>query len=121
MEFALQHADTRASSERLEALLHDDFVEVGRSGQRYGKVDIVNELLDEQSADEIWTQDYAVAELADGAALLTYRSARVNQSGELYRHAERSSIWLRAPQGWQLRFHQGTATEAFDRVSGKPR
>jgi hypothetical protein len=66
-------------------------------------------------AGPVWAQDFSVAEIADGIALLTYRSAYVEETGELRRHALRTSLWQRTQRGWQMRFHQGTPTEPFDK------
>ena len=51
--------------------------------------------------------------MAEGVALLTYKSAHVGRDGALERHALRSSLWQQTPQGWQMLFHQGTPIQAF--------
>lgn len=114
-ELALQRPDVRCDWAQLDALLHDDFVEFGRSGRRYEKADILDELPRDPAPAAMWSQDFEVAELAVGVTLLTYRSASVDENGELCRFSLRSSVWQRTELGWQLRFHQGTATEPFAR------
>lgn len=113
LELSLQRLEVRRDRARLDALLHESFVEFGRSGRRYEKADTLEELPRNSSPMVMWSQDFELAELADGVALLTYRSASVDENGDLYRHSLRSSIWQRTERGWQMRFHQGTATEAF--------
>jgi hypothetical protein len=114
LEVALHQPGVRRDRSRLGELLHESFLEFGRSGRVYRKADILASLPREQAA-AIWSQDFAVAELADGLALLTYRSAAIDAKGNLSRHSLRSSLWQRTARGWQMRFHQGTPTEAFAR------
>ncbi|HET6369798.1 MAG TPA: DUF4440 domain-containing protein, partial [Nitrospiria bacterium] len=64
---------------------------------------------------EVWSQDFQVEPLSQEAALLTYRSAHVNNEGELERHTNRASLWQLTEHGWQMFFHQGTPTEAFQK------
>ena len=113
LELTLQRLEVRADRARLDEWLHDGFVEFGRSGRRYDKADILEELPQNSTPMEMWSQDFEVAELADGVALLTYRSAFVDEDGNLYRFSRRSSVWERTERDWQMRFHQGTATEPF--------
>jgi hypothetical protein len=60
------------------------------------------------------SQDFEHEQLAAGLALLTYRSAHVKAGGAIERHTLRASLWELTEIGWQLRFHQGTPTEAFE-------
>jgi hypothetical protein len=113
LEVALHRPAARADIPRLDELLHPSFIEFGRSGRSYTKADMLRELPLAQPSDGIWSQDFAVNEITEDVALLTYRSAHVDGNGELSRHTLRSSLWQRAESGWQLRFHQGTPTDAF--------
>ena len=109
LEVELHHPGVRCSRERLEQLLHPEFHEVGRSGRAYNRETIVNFLASQESQPVIRSEEFSVALLAPGVALLTYRSAHVEQDARLVNHTLRSSVWLKASQGWQLRYHQGTA------------
>lgn len=111
LEESLQRCDVRRNRVKLDALLHPDFVEFGRSGQSYTKREIVDLLTGEQTEPLGWVGDYALQVVADDVALLTYRTARKTPSGEYARHTLRASLWKRVPSGWQLLFHQGTPTE----------
>jgi len=113
LELTIQRPDVRRDQAQLDKLLHDEFLEFGRSGTSYDKADILEQLPAEAAPDAMWSQDFEVAELADGVALITYRSASIDENGDLFRHSLRSSLWLRTEHGWQIRFHQGTATEPF--------
>jgi len=114
LEIELHQFSTRSNPERLDELLHGSFIEFGRSGKRYDKAGIL-ELLSTESNDSPapWSQDYALSELTEDLAQITYRSAHINDAGELSRHTLRSSLWQKTDGKWQVRFHQGTPTEAF--------
>ena len=117
LEVALHQPSIRSDPDRLDTLLHDSFTEFGRSGRSYNKTDVMRQLLSEQPTRTIWSQDFSVAEIAAGVALLTYKSAHLDGNGKVYRHTLRSSIWQRTADGWQMRFHQGTATDAFTKAA----
>ena len=51
----------------------------------------------------VMIRDFSVRELAEGVALVTYRT--VGMEGK---EARRSSIWVRQLSRWQVIFHQGT-------------
>lgn len=111
-ETRLHHPGIRLSPEQLEALLHPDFHEVGRSGTPYDRATIVNYLGSVTTPPAVVSDAFAVAELAPGVALLTYRSASRDADGGLSNHTLRSSLWMEGPAGWQLRYHQGTPAAA---------
>lgn len=113
LEIALHQPDVRSDFVRLDELLHDSFAEFGRSGRSYRKADILRELPLEEPSGTVWSQDFSAAEIADGVALLTYKAAHLDENGEISRHTLRSSLWQRTARGWQMRFHQGTPTDAF--------
>lgn len=112
LELALHRPDVRRDPARLDELLHESFAEFGRSGRSYGRADILELLRHETPVETVWSQDFTLAEIADGVALLTYKSARVDANGG-YRYTLRSSLWQRTARGWQVRFHQGTPTDPF--------
>ena len=109
LEVELHHPGVRCSRERLERLLHPDFHEVGRSGSAYTRETIITYLTAQDSQPVVASEAFALAELDTGIALLTYRSAQVGPRGGLVRHTLRSSVWVNTSEGWQLRYHQGTA------------
>ena len=115
LERELQSPETRRDANRLNQLLHPDFREFGRSGTVYARTQLIALLANEPHAPEIHAQDFRVQSIAEGVALLTYKSAHVLPDGSLERHSLRSSLWLLAASGWQLGFHQGTPTEPFKR------
>ena len=110
LEVELHQEATRRGRVRMEALLHPEFVEFGRSGRRYTREDVLAEFTGEVVHPVIHAENFELAELAEGVVLLTYLSAHVDAEGGLYRHSLRSSIWIWTEAGWRMRFHQGTAT-----------
>ena len=116
LETALHRAEVRADRARMDALLHPDFVEFGRSGTVWTREATLDEFGGAQAAapaPTIHAQDFELRHLAEGLALLTYRSAHVEADGRRDRWSLRSSLWQRDDGGaWRLRFHQGTPTEA---------
>ena len=114
LEVELHHPGVRLSRERLEFLLHPEFHEVGRSGRTYDRETIISHLAAQRAHPVVASDSFRVSELGPGVALLTYRSAHVEAENRLVNHTLRSSVWLKAAAGWQLRYHQGTpASEAW--------
>ncbi len=114
LEVELHQPVARGDAARLDSLLHDDFHEFGRSGSSYAKADIVASLLAAAQHVRMVADNFLVRRLAADVALLTYRSAHALPDGTLHRPTLRSSIWQRSGDGWQMSFHQGTPTEAYD-------
>jgi hypothetical protein len=109
LEERLLDPRVRASRAALEALLADDFVEVGSSGRIFDRAAVVGSLAGE-SGVAFALSDLRVRRVAEGVALATYRtSARIAPGGEV-RHSLRSSLWVRRAERWQMVFHQGTPT-----------
>lgn len=108
LEVELHQLETRRNPDRLEALLHPDFEEFGRSGRRYSRSDVLLEFADVATFPKIVATDFALRPVALDVALLTYVSAHSGETGDLHRPTLRSSLWVREAAGWQLIFHQGT-------------
>ena len=113
LECELLEPRIRRDGARLEELLHPRFSEFGRSGKAYTRTEIIALLLNEHEPARIHAEDFRVQVLADGAALLTYKSAHVTAAGVFERHTLRSSVWKRGEFGWQVLFHRGTASAGF--------
>jgi hypothetical protein len=121
LEVETHQPQLRADRRRLARLLHPGFFEAGRSGTFYSRDSVLAEFTGHPPTCRVWSQDFRVEPLAEGLALLTYRSAHIADDGSLARHTLRASLWQSTEQGWQLRFHQGTPAPAFDmRPDGGP-
>ncbi|MCA9916526.1 MAG: nuclear transport factor 2 family protein [Anaerolineales bacterium] len=110
LEELLHTPAIRHDPAQLDALLHPDFAEFGRSGTQYNRAQIIAALQQETPLPQIHAANYAVALLAEGVALLTYTSAHVDENGRSHRETLRSSVWVWNGRTWQIRFHQGTPT-----------
>lgn len=114
LELRLHRSAVRADARQLDLLLHEDFLEFGRSGGVHARADTVDALGSEGLSPCLVSEGFALARLGPDSALLTYRSASRSEDGTVGRHTLRSSVWLRTARGWQMRFHQGTPTQPFD-------
>lgn len=121
LESELHHPGAGCSRERLEALLHPGFHEVGRSGRRYSREVVIAHLASQPGQPDVVAADHAVHLLAEGCALLTYRSSHRAPDGTGTLASLRSSVWLRTAAGWQLFYHQGTPGPAGGEDDGARR
>ncbi len=102
LEKSLLEAETRSDLDKLQNLLHDEFIEFSSSGKVYNKQDILESLPQEQSR-LLEIESINTKKLSDSCVLLTYK---LFSDGKL--HSTRSSIWINNLCQWQLIFHQGT-------------
>jgi hypothetical protein len=94
---------TRAGYENMTTV---DFWEVGASGRRYSREEVLAELdrRRENPPVDLWeTTGFHCRELAKDVFLLTYTLLQDNQ-----RKTRRATIWQRTQEGWKIVFHQGT-------------
>ncbi|POH72977.1 ribonuclease HI family protein [Arthrobacter glacialis] len=101
LERELLDPAVRADPLRAGELLHPDFEEIGASGRRWSRQEILEMFNDEESAT-VELQVLSLSQVDTSTALLSYRS--VSPAGS----ALRSSLWQREDGQWRLRFHQGT-------------
>lgn len=113
LEVELHHSGVRCDVARLDHLLHEDFHEIGRSGNRYDRATVMRFLSTLEEVPPAMSDDFVLQELAPGVVLLNYRSADVQPDGALSRHTLRSSIWVMEEGRWQIRYHQGTPAAVF--------
>lgn len=113
LEAEIHQLACRKDCNRFDILLHDDFYEIGYSGKTYSKLEVLQKLPEKMQATSVWSQDFSLQSVTENVALLHYKSAHLDGTGDLHRHAQRSSLWLYENGCWQLRFHQGTPVSAF--------
>ena len=116
LESLIFKPEFRRDRAKLDAWAHPDFFEFAYSGRSYNRSEILELLPLDKSESKVWARDWSVLPLGESFALLTYKSAYETADGTLDRHSLRSSVWARTEQGWQLLFHQGTPTEAFEKA-----
>lgn len=101
----------RADAEKLDALLADDFIEIGTSGRIYTKRDTLEQLPAEPGSWTYELTDFVIRTIAEGVTLATYKITTFNNAVK-HRKTLRSSIWRLEPDGHlRLCFHQGTTAE----------
>ena len=112
LEVELHRLETRRNRERLEQLLHPDFVEFARSGRSSSRNEVLEEFAAEGAALEtVRVEQFECAEVGPGAVLVTYLSAHETEAGDVHRRTLRSSLWIETEVGWRMRFHQGTPAD----------
>ena len=106
LEVALWRSETRFDAEYQEQIFAPDSFEFGRSGRRYKRSEMI--LVDPKPINARLPLDLFHAHmLAPDVALVTYVSEVTN--GPIIEISNRSSLWVRTGETWQLQFHQGTA------------
>ncbi|HEX7351731.1 ribonuclease HI family protein [Brachybacterium sp.] len=98
-EQALLGDRLRADPPSAAELLHPAFTEIGASGRRYDREEILAHLAPLGDLD---AAEFVADEVAPGVVLLRY--VTTGPAGA----AERSSLWVRENGRWLLRHHQGT-------------
>ncbi len=111
LELALARRDGAAVDGELADLIDADAREFGSSGRRWDRAGIVGLLDVGQDGADVVITDGSAEELGAGVVLVTY-TISVTAPGGPVRRSLRSSIWVRRPGGWRLRFHQGTVMPA---------
>jgi hypothetical protein len=109
LEEELWREETRFDPRHMHEVLAPDFLEFGRSGRIYQREDTL--AIPRGPIDAVLPLPAFRARLLHpDVAQVTYNSAVTY--GGVVQHARRSSIWSRTPNGWALRFHQGTPYDA---------
>ena len=99
LEQELLQPEVRMSEDRLNELIADDFVEIGTSGKRFNKHEIINALVDQENFNTI--------EISADTILSTYEVQIEILNTSLTIDSFRTSIWKNKDGRWQIVFHQG--------------
>lgn len=102
LERSLLTAPVRRSRSALETLLHPDFIEVGATGRRWSRDELLDALVLEEGADPVEAEQFEVREVTPDVVLLTFLS------DPRRRAARRSSIWRCDDGQRRMLYHQGT-------------
>ncbi len=97
-------SETRFDSAYMNAVLHPEFTEVGRSGRVFSRDEVLGMPAVPISVD-IPRATFSASEVVDGVALVNYETVPVDS---MHGAAFRSSVWVRVDSRWLLRYHQGT-------------
>ena len=108
LESHLLHADLTTDPELPEALLCEEFEEIGSSGWITGREQVIA-WLKTKNRDERWEfTEFSVRILSPDLVLATYRATKAGQVDSVSKGSRRSSIWKRADNKWCMLFHQAT-------------
>ena len=101
-ELELLESSTRGKAARMKEMLHPEFVEIGRSGRRWTRSEVIEALAGEPRRAAPEVDEWAFIDLAEHLVLVTYRL----HTGT--RQSRHSSVWDTSAAAARLRFHQGT-------------
>ena len=107
LEEQLFAQEVRANATALLALLADDFVEFGASGEVWTRAEVIAGLQNEAHVPRFLT-DFVARRLASNVVLVTYRCYVQLPMPADTRVSLRSSTWRLNNGRWQMLFHQGT-------------
>ena len=105
LEQSLLDPSVRQSTEQLNTLIADGFLEFGSSGKIYNKQDCIKQ---DDIPRKFVVSDFKIKELSKDVMLATYKTTEDGIA------SLRSSIWKRYGAEWQIIFHQGTKCEVSD-------
>jgi len=114
LENELLKLEIRKSSQKINELIAEDFIEFTSSGgiYHYKKGDVFLEQNDNREL--IWEiLDFQVKQLAEGCILAMYKIIKHSEKNENKKYSLRSSIWKYNDGKWKMLFHQGTLTSSF--------
>jgi hypothetical protein len=106
-ECALLDPAFRRDRAHVSALLADDFVEFSSSGRVWTR-DAILDLLATEDYTPPHVEDLTCRHIADGVALVLYKTIRTDAATGARSVTLRSSLWSKESDGWRIRFHQGT-------------
>ena len=114
LEQELVAAQKRRDFAAVEALLADDFHEIGSSGRFFSKADTLRAVSEVQIV-ECTFDHFQFLPVDDKCVIVMYlATARRTQDGrEHLNRAWRSSIWVKRGDAWQVLFHQATVVPAI--------
>lgn len=105
LEESLWKSETRFDIEYMNKTLAPDFFEFGRSGRTYKREDTLHGARPQVINAKFPLRNFNIILIDINVALITYISEVMYEELEV---ANRSSIWSKTTNGWQIRFHQGT-------------
>lgn len=105
LEESLWRAETRFDLEYMQKVLAPDFFEFGRSGRIYTREETLSAPVQDINS-KFPLSDFTIHSINANVVLVTYKSEVVE--GGTTEIGNRSSVWLKTGDRWQLKFHQGT-------------
>lgn len=102
LELKLQQEDVRSDKKQLAQLVHDNYLEFGRSGKVWKKADL---LVSDQKIPQLHIQssEFSVQKVGERSYLVSY----LTTEQETGKQTNRRSLWVKEENAWQLLFHEG--------------
>ncbi|NFF82548.1 DUF4440 domain-containing protein [Clostridium botulinum] len=113
-ETDLLKSEIRKSSEKINQILANDFIEFSSSGKEYyyKNGDVFQDEMDNTQFN--WEiVNFRIKELSSDCILSMYKLIKHNEIDENKKYSLRSSIWKYTTGKWKMFFHQGTITSKF--------
>jgi hypothetical protein len=107
LEEQLLRPEVRRSSQILDVLLGDEFIEFASDGTAYDKARVIA-ALQAESLHHRSISEFRLVALAEHLVHATYRITKRGDTSQETSVSLRSSIWKQRDGRWQLIFHQGT-------------
>lgn len=105
MEEAMWRTEMRFDTRFMDAVLADNFTEVGRSGRIYTRDETLNLELAEIDI-QLPLVDFTAVAICEDVALVRYTAMTAHSDRGA---TQRTSVWVN-DGSWKLRFHQATPT-----------
>ena len=105
-ELELLRPEVRRDSDVVAALLAEDFTEIGRSGRRWTRTEMlaaIGQFDSSRDDGEIPVVSIDGRVVAPGVVLVEYRTNEADGA-----RTRRTSVWRCEDSGWRLVHHQGT-------------
>ena len=106
LETNLLKQEVRASVEKLNTLIADNFIEYGSSGLIYDKKNIL-ERLPQGSSQTYHLYDFQCLNLSEDIIQTRFKIDIINLDKTKVTSL-RTSLWKKTNNNWQIFFHQGT-------------
>jgi len=107
LEEKLLHSDVAANRSILDELLADDFEEIGSNGKISSRQQVIDWLVSKDKNMRWTLLDFSVRQLAPDLVLAIYR-AKKTDANHPSNGSQRSSLWQRNDNHWQMIFHQAS-------------
>jgi len=91
---------TRHSKDKLNELIDEEFIEIGKSGKLYNKTSAIQSLVSSPNDSLTQFSDLIAKQLSSDTVLITYKT----EDGRV----TRSSIWRYVNSKWKIVFHQAS-------------
>jgi len=111
-ERQLLEPEVRQSTQALNDLLDDDFIEIAANGTTFNKFQVLTRLPTEV-VPQFYNQQFKGRMLSDSIAQLSYQAAFRRSARAEFNYSVRMSLWRYDGQKWKMVFHQGTPCALF--------